>query len=71
LSQELVLLHGPLYHLQQLEERLAELKETKRILKKGGVILGFTITHSASAIATLKSELIHDQKLFDMCISEK
>ncbi|CAH0191639.1 class I SAM-dependent methyltransferase [Chryseobacterium sp. Bi04] len=70
LSQELVLLHGPLYHLQQLDERLAALKEAGRILKKGGVLLGFAITHSASAIAALQSGLIHDQKLFAMCISE-
>lgn len=69
-SQDLVILHGPLYHLQELEDRLAALKEAKRILTKGGVVLGFAITHSASAIATLQSGLIHDQKLFAMCISE-
>ncbi|KMQ61868.1 hypothetical protein ACM40_05965 [Chryseobacterium sp. BLS98] len=70
LSQELVIIHGPLYHLQHLDERLAALKEAKRILKKEGILLGFAITHSASAIATLQSGLIHDQELFAMCISE-
>ncbi|MDQ0065744.1 class I SAM-dependent methyltransferase [Chryseobacterium lathyri] len=70
LSQELVILHGPLYHLQEQDERLAALKEARRILKKDGVLLGFAITHSASTIATLQSGLIHDQKLFSMCISE-
>ncbi len=69
LSQDLVLLHGPLYHLQDLDERLAALQEAKRILKKGGVVLGFAITHSASTIATLQSGLVHDEKLFAMCIS--
>ncbi|WP_312174014.1 class I SAM-dependent methyltransferase [Chryseobacterium sp.] len=70
LSQDLVLLHGPLYHLQDLDERLAALQEAKRILKKGGVVLGFAITHSASTIATLQTGLVHDEKLFAMCISE-
>jgi len=70
LSQDLVILHGPLYHLQDLEDRLATLKETRRILKKGGILLGFAITHSASTIATLQSGLIHDQNLFEMCSTE-
>ncbi|WP_426479330.1 class I SAM-dependent methyltransferase [Chryseobacterium sp. CBSDS_008] len=70
LSQDVVILHGPLYHLQELEERLDALKEAGRVLKKGGILLGFGITHSASAIAVLQGGLIHDPKLFAMCVSE-
>ncbi|MEY8760561.1 class I SAM-dependent methyltransferase [Chryseobacterium tongliaoense] len=70
LSQDLVILHGPLYHLQLLEERLAALKEARRILKKDGILLGFAITHSASAVAVLQGGLIHDAELFEMCTSE-
>jgi len=69
-SQDLVILHGPLYHLQQQEDRLAALKETRRVLKKDGIVLGFAITHSASAIAALHSGLIHNSEIFAMCKEE-
>ena len=43
-SADLVILHGPLYHLQKREDRVAAILEAKRVLKKGGIILGFAIT---------------------------
>src|ERR1700755_1014156 len=38
---DVVILHGPLYHLQSKEDRLRCLVEAKRILKPNGVLLGF------------------------------
>ena len=44
---DVVILHGPLYHLQDEAERIAAIKEARRILRIGGMVLGFAITYSA------------------------
>lgn len=67
---DLIILHGPLYHLQQEADRLCALKEAYRALKPGGVVLGFAITHAASTVAALHSSMIHDPQIFSMCRSE-
>jgi len=41
---DLVLLFGPLYHLQKKEDRIVALQEAKRVLKPGGVLLAATIS---------------------------
>lgn len=69
-SFDLVILHGPLYHLQLQNERLQAIKEARRIVKPGGTVLGFAITHSASALAALHNGMIHDPSIFGMCSSE-
>lgn len=69
-SIDLVILHGPLYHLQQRVDRLLALKEAYRVLKPGGVMLGFAITHAASTVAALHSSMIHQPQIFSMCHSE-
>ena len=45
---DLVLLFGPLYHLQEKQDRVKSIAEAKRVLKKGGVLLAATITRYAS-----------------------
>ena len=45
---DLVLLFGPLYHLQEKEDRVKSIAEAKRVLKKGSVLLAATITRYAS-----------------------
>ena len=64
---DLVILHGPLYHLQKKEDRLQTIQEAKRVLKKGGIVLGFAINSAASTIAGLLQGLIHKKTFFDMC----
>jgi ubiquinone/menaquinone biosynthesis C-methylase UbiE len=66
-SVDLVILHGPLYHLQELTDRLAAIREASRILKLDGIVLGFAITHAASTLAALHNGLIHDNSIFAMC----
>lgn len=44
----LVLLFGPLYHLQQTDDRIRTIKEARRILKSGGILLAATISRYAS-----------------------
>ena len=69
-SVDIVILHGPLYHLQERSDRLLALKEARRVLKPGGVMLGFAITHAASAVTALHSSMIHQPQIFSMCRSE-
>jgi ubiquinone/menaquinone biosynthesis C-methylase UbiE len=67
---DMVLLHGPLYHLQIKEHRLNAINEAKRVLKKDGIILGFAINFAASAITGLLNGLIHHTDFFEMCKQE-
>ncbi|HET9744590.1 MAG TPA: methyltransferase domain-containing protein [Chitinophagaceae bacterium] len=45
---DLVLLFGPLYHLQEKKDRIKAITESKRVLRKNGVLLSATITRYAS-----------------------
>lgn len=49
-SFDLTLLFGPLYHLHEKEEKLAALKEAKRVTKSGGTILAAYIMNEFSVI---------------------
>ena len=67
---DLVVLHGPLYHLQKREDRIATIIEAKRVLKKGGIILGFAINATASTVVGLMNGMIHANSFFEMCKEE-
>ncbi|WP_010135910.1 class I SAM-dependent methyltransferase [Ochrovirga pacifica] len=69
-TADLVLLHGPLYHLQKEQDRLEAIAEAKRVLKKGGIVLAFAINHAASTVAGLMQGLLHKKPFFDMCKQE-
>jgi len=47
---DLVLLFGPLYHLQEKEDRIKAITEAKRVLKKNGILLAATISRYASLL---------------------
>ena len=67
---DLVILHGPLYHLQKREDRVTAIVEAKRVLKKGGIILGFAINSTASTVVGLMNGMIHADSFFNMCKEE-
>lgn len=67
---DLVILHGPLYHLQERDDRISTICEAKRVLKNGGIILGFAINYTASTLAGLLNGLIHKTSFFQMCKEE-
>lgn len=69
-SADLIIEHGPLYHLQQRNDRIAALKEAYRVLKPGGVMLGFAINHSVSTLTGLLNGMIHDDQFYTMCLDE-
>jgi ubiquinone/menaquinone biosynthesis C-methylase UbiE len=67
---DIVILHGPLYHLQLKEERIKAITEAGRVLKPNGIVLGFAINHSASSIAALLNGFIHAPGIYQMCKDE-
>ncbi len=69
-TADLVILHGPLYHLQKREDRIAAIIEAKRVLKKGGILLGFAINATASTVVGLMNGMIHANSFFNMCKEE-
>lgn len=67
---DLVLLHGPLYHLQKKADRQKTIQEARRVLKPGGIVLGFAINYAASTVVGLLQGLIHKKPFFEMCREE-
>jgi ubiquinone/menaquinone biosynthesis C-methylase UbiE len=69
-SADVVILHGPLYHLQNRPDRLNALQEAYRVLKPKGVVLGFAINHTVSTLTGLLNGMIHDPQFYAMCQTE-
>ena len=59
-SADVVLLMGPLYHLPSRTDRVRALREARRILKTGGVLVATAINRFASLIDGLVSGYIDD-----------
>ncbi|MFG0318421.1 MAG: class I SAM-dependent methyltransferase, partial [Planctomycetota bacterium JB042] len=59
-STDVVLLLGPLYHLQERNDRLAALAEARRVLRPGGVVAAAAISRFASLMDGLRKGLIDD-----------
>ena len=49
-SVDVVLMLGPLYHLTERNERISALRESYRILRKGGIIFAVAISRYASTL---------------------
>lgn len=67
---DVVILHGPLYHLQETAERLVALSEALRVVKTGGTVLGFAINYSASTIPGLLNGVTDRPDFLQMCLTE-
>jgi SAM-dependent methyltransferase len=59
-SVDAVLLLGPLYHLVKREDRVACLREARRVLRPGGLVWGAAISHFASLFDSLSSGFFVD-----------
>jgi ubiquinone/menaquinone biosynthesis C-methylase UbiE len=59
-SVDAVLLLGPLYHLVEKEQRLACLREARRVLRPGGIVWGAGISHFASLLDSLTHGFFDD-----------
>ena len=59
-SVDAVLLLGPLYHLIEKEQRLACLREARRVVRPGGIVWGAGISHFASLLDSLTHGFFDD-----------
>mgnify|MGYP001821800779 CR=1 FL=1 len=59
-SQDAVLLLGPLYHLQEREDRIQALRETIRVARPGSPVFAAAISRYAPAIDGLDSGFFDD-----------
>ena len=57
---DVVISHGPLYHLPERTDRLQTLKEAGRVLKPGGTLLAFAIGRYAGVIYGLTKGYVFD-----------
>ncbi len=69
-SCDLVILHGPLYHLQEKNDRLQALREAKRILRPEGHLLAFAINETASTLVALLQGILLEPQIRKMCLEE-
>ncbi|HEY9226097.1 MAG TPA: methyltransferase domain-containing protein [Gemmatimonadaceae bacterium] len=61
-SMSLVLMLGPLYHLVDAADRLRALREAKRVLRPGGILIAAAISRWASALDGLSRDLFADPR---------
>ena len=59
-AADVVLFFGPLYHLTDSSERLKAIREARRVLRPGGVLLAVAISRFASALDGIARGFIHD-----------
>ncbi len=59
-TADAVLLFGPLYHLTDQKDRLIALREARRVLRSGGVLLTVGISRYASMFDGLRQEYLKD-----------
>jgi ubiquinone/menaquinone biosynthesis C-methylase UbiE len=57
-SQDAVLLLGPLYHLTERADRLLALREARRVLRPGGVVLAVGISRFASLLDGVQRNML-------------
>jgi len=69
-SADLVILHGPLYHLCERGDRLRAIREAWRVLRPGGRLLAFAITRYAGLIYFLQRGLVFDPAYLAMIRTE-
>jgi len=60
-AYDVVLLLGPLYHLHHREDRLAALREARRVLLPGGLLAAAAISRFASLLDTLVRGTVRDR----------
>jgi ubiquinone/menaquinone biosynthesis C-methylase UbiE len=65
-SADAVLLLGPLYHLTERADRLAALREARRVLRSGGRVFAAAISRFASLMDGLSRDLVADPRFVEI-----
>ena len=65
-SMDILLLMGPLYHLPDRGERMAALRESRRVLKADGVLIATAVNRFAFLMAGLMDGYIDEQAFMSM-----
>jgi ubiquinone/menaquinone biosynthesis C-methylase UbiE len=63
-SYDAVLLLGPLYHLTERDDRLAALREARRVLRPGGLVAAAAISRFASLLDGLYAGYLSDPEFW-------
>jgi SAM-dependent methyltransferase len=69
-SADAVLLHGPLYHLTEVGDRRLALRETLRVLRRGGLLFAVAICAYASTMVGLVKDWVWDEHYLAMIREE-
>jgi SAM-dependent methyltransferase len=67
---DVIVMHGPLYHLTDRNDRLQALSEAKLVLRPRGILLGFAITRYAGLIYGLTQGHVFDAEYLAMIREE-
>ncbi len=69
-SMDVVLLLGPLYHLPRRSNRIRALKETRRVLKTGGLVFCAAISRFASLLGGLAQDFLSDPEFHNIALKD-
>lgn len=69
-SMDVVLMHGPLYHLTEKDDRKLALSEAWRVLRPGGELLAVAITRYAGVTYAITKGLIYNAEYMRMIRTE-
>ncbi len=69
-SADAVLLFGPLYHLTERAERIAALREARRLLRPGGVLCAIAISRTASLFDGFTRGFIDDPAFVEIMLGD-
>ncbi len=63
---DVIIMHGPMYHLTERSDRLKAVSETKRVLRTDGVLLAFAITRYAGVVYGITKGYVFDPEYMNM-----
>lgn len=67
---DMIIIHSPLYHITEREERISVLKHMKTLLNDNGKILGFAINRYAGYFYVVRSGKILDNDYSNVVLNE-
>jgi ubiquinone/menaquinone biosynthesis C-methylase UbiE len=67
---DVALLFGPLYHLPELHDRAAALREARRVLRPGGLVFVAAISRFASLFSGVRQGYLDDPRFFEIVLDD-